>query len=211
MKQHIFDFNLLDDYSSENFFVSTSNSSAFNYVLSNKIINNCIIKGPNKSGKTHLGLIWTKKNDSIIYNDQNYEFIISQKKNIFINNIFNNLNEEKIFHIINHCNTHNLNMLITSNISLNDYIFKLKDLESRLRSFNYIEIDNPDDLLLNNLLIKLLSDKQIIVKNDEIFAYILKRINRTYLDIFKFVEKVDKLSLETKRELTIPFIKKLLY
>ncbi len=102
-------------------------------------------------------------------------------------------------------------MLITSNISLNDYIFKLKDLESRLRSFNYIEIDNPDDLLLNNLLIKLLSDKQIIVKNDEIFAYILKRINRTYLDIFKFVEKVDKLSLETKRELTIPFIKKLLY
>ena len=162
MKQNFFDFNLLDYYSSENFFVSTSNSSAFNFVLNNNIINNCIIKGPTKSGKTHLGLIWTKKNDSIIYDDQNYENILSQKKNIFVDNFFNHLNEEKMFHIINHCNTHNLNMLLTCNISLNEHIFKLKDLQSRLRSFNYIEIDNPDDLLLNNLLIKLLSDKQII-------------------------------------------------
>ena len=49
-----------------------------------------------------------------------------------------------------------------------------------------------------------------IIKSHEIFSYISKRINRTYLDVFEFVEKIDKLSLEKKRQLTIPLIKELL-
>ena len=60
------------------------------------------------------------------------------------------------------------------------------------------------------LLIKLLYDKQIIINNSEIFLYILKRINRTYKSIYLLVEKINKLSLEKKRELTIPLIKELL-
>ena len=68
----------------------------------------------------------------------------------------------------------------------------------------------PDDELIVNLLIKLLSDKQIIIHNSEIFSFILKRINRTYENIYWLVEKIDKLSLEKKRELTIPLIKELL-
>ena len=75
---------------------------------------------------------------------------------------------------------------------------------------NFIEIKEPDDELLNHLLMKLFLDKQIIIKSDEIISYITKRINRTYLDIYKFVEKVDKFSLEKKRQLTIPLIKELL-
>ena len=68
----------------------------------------------------------------------------------------------------------------------------------------------PNDELIVNLLIKLLSDKQIIIHNSEIFSFLLKRINRTYEDIYKLVQKIDKLSLEKKRELTIPLIKELL-
>lgn len=68
----------------------------------------------------------------------------------------------------------------------------------------------PDDDLIINLIIKLLHDKQIIIKNKEIFHYILKRIERSYEDTFLLIENIDKLSLEKKRELTIPLIKKLL-
>ena len=59
-------------------------------------------------------------------------------------------------------------------------------------------------------MIKLLHDKQIIINNEEIFHYILKRIERSYAEIFLLIENIDKLSLEKKRELTIPLIKKLL-
>ena len=44
----------------------------------------------------------------------------------------------------------------------------------------------------------------------EIFSYVLKRINRTYKDVYLLVDKIDKLSLEKKRELTVPLIKELI-
>ena len=57
---------------------------------------------------------------------------------------------------------------------------------------------------------KLFSEKQIIIKNKEIFDYIFNRVNRTYVDIYFLVEKLDKLSLEKKRQLTIPLIKEII-
>ena len=59
-------------------------------------------------------------------------------------------------------------------------------------------------------LTKLFYEKQIIIKNKEIFDYIFLRVNRTYYDIYIIVEKLDKLSLEKKRQLTIPLIKEIL-
>ena len=91
-----------------------------------------------------------------------------------------------------------------------EHNFLLKDLVSRLKTFNLLRINLPDDDLIINLIIKLLHDKQIIIKNEEIFHYILKRIERSYAEIFLLIENIDKLSLEKNRELTIPLIKKLL-
>ena len=93
---------------------------------------------------------------------------------------------------------------------ISNYNFIIKDLSSRIKSFNYIEINDPDDELIVNLIFKLLSDKQIIINKTEIFSYILKRINRTYNDIYFLVEKIDELSLEKNRELTIPLIRELI-
>ena len=123
---------------------------------------------------------------------------------------FEDLNEENLFHLINHCFNNNLKILLLTDKLISNYSFQLKDLSSRLKSFNFIEIKIPDDKLMINLINKLLFDKQIIIKNSEIFSYILKRINRTYEDIYLLVEKIDKLSLEKKRELTIPLIKDLI-
>ena len=50
----------------------------------------------------------------------------------------------------------------------------------------------------------------LALQANPIFFYIAKRINRTYSDIYNFVDKIDKLSLSKKRELTIPLIKELL-
>ena len=49
-----------------------------------------------------------------------------------------------------------------------------------------------------------------MINNDEIFSFITKRINRTYLDIYNFVDRIDKLSLSKKRQITIPLIKELM-
>jgi len=210
MEQSYFNYNLKPGLAIDDFFVSTSNKKAYNFILNKKIDNQKILLiGPNKSGKTHLGKIWQKNNNAVSY-ENNFEIILNYKKNIFIDDFLKNINEEKIFHLINHCSINKLTILLTSKKEVFEHNFLLKDLVSRLKTFNLLRIDLPDDDLIINLIIKLLHDKQIIIKNEEIFHYILKRIERSYEEIFLLIENIDKLSLKKKRELTIPLIKKLL-
>ena len=208
-EQKSFNFLSKAEMDINNFFVNKTNSKAFNLLNNKNIIDNIILIGPNKSGKSHLANIWKNNNDAIIYNNQ-IEVIISKKKNLIIEDLFTNLNEEKIFHLINHCIVNKLKVLITSNKDIYEYEFFLKDLLSRLKTFNYVVIKNPDDEILINVLTKLLIEKQFIIKNKGIFDFLLKRINRTYEDIYGIVEKMDTISLEKKRQLTIPLIKELI-
>ena len=209
MKQTFFNYNLKTELNIDNFIVSSSNVNAFQILINQNFSKNIFLYGPDKSGKTHLGLIWKKNNSALLYNN-NLTDLINNKKNVFIDDLFHNLDEEEMFHIINHCNNNNLKILITSNQKLNNYNFSLKDLSSRLKIFDSASIDLPDDKLLMNLMIKLLSDKQIIIKNADIFHYILKRVHRSYEKVFLLIENIDKLSLEKKRQLTIPLIKDLI-
>ena len=101
-------------------------------------------------------------------------------------------------------------MYFVSSEDINTYDFKFKDLYSRLREFFYLQINPPDDEMCKMLMVKLFSDKQIVIKNTEIFDFIFKRIRRTHLDIYMFVEKLDRLSLEKKRQLTIPLIREII-
>ena len=79
-----------------------------------------------------------------------------------------------------------------------------------MKIFNYVSINKPDDEILINVLTKLLMEKQFIIKNKDIFEFLLKRVNRTYEDIYNLVNKMDKISLEKNRKLTIPLIRELI-
>ena len=64
--------------------------------------------------------------------------------------------------------------------------------------------------MLLNILTKLFIEKQFIINSFEIFDYILNRANRSYDNMIKIVKELDTLSLEKKRQLTIPLIKEIL-
>tara|TARA_Y100001970_G_scaffold48479_1_gene61413 strand:- start:1800 stop:2432 length:633 start_codon:yes stop_codon:yes gene_type:complete len=207
--QNTFDYYFSKYDNFDDYFVNSTNKDAYNIITENNFQQNILLFGPRKSGKTSLLKTWVNKNQAIIYNN-NLKEIIKNKINIAIDDVFENKDEEEIFHIINHCKSYNLKILVTTSIQLIDYKFKLSDFISRLRAFYFIEINNPDDEMCKILLTKFFYEKQIIVKNKEIFNFIFKRISRTYFDIYQIVEKIDKLSLEKKRQLTIPLIKEIL-
>ena len=210
MEQTFFNYNFKPNFQIENFFVGESNFHAFNFLIKKNINdNNFFLNGPSKSGKTHLSIIWKNKFDAILY-ENNIDLIINKKKNILIDDLFQNIDEEKIFHIINHCNLYNLKILINSRLPIFDYNFKIIDLSSRLKIFQQIQIDLPNDEMLINLIMKLFFDKQIIVKNHEIFNYIIRRVDRSYEKIFILVDKIDKLLFKKNKQLTIPLIKELI-
>ena len=126
MEQSYFNYNLKPRLAIDDFFVSTSNKKAYNFILNKNIDNKKILLiGPSKSGKTHLGKIWQKNNDAISY-ENNFEIILNHKKNVFIDDFLNNINEEKIFHLINHCSMNKLTILLTSTKELFQYYFQKK-------------------------------------------------------------------------------------
>ena len=207
--QKYFNYQFSSKNNHENFFVNQTNQKAYDLTILEKFNQNIFLFGPKKSGKSYLANLWKKKNNAILYNN-NFSTIIEANKNVVIDDVLGKSSDENLFHLINHCNLHNLKIYFVSSIDLNTYDFKFRDLYSRLREFIYLEIKSPDDEMCKMLMVKLFSDKQIIIKNKEIFDFIFKRLSRTYLDIFFFIEKLDSLSLEKKRQLTIPLIKEII-
>jgi len=207
--QKVFNYQFLLKKDYENFFVNQTNQKAYDFTILDNFDQNIFLFGPKKSGKTHLVNLWKEKNNAILYN-KNLSKVISDNKNVVIDDVLDISTEEDFFHLINHCKLNNLKIYFTSSIDINSYEFKFRDLYSRLREFYFLEINTPDDEMCKMFMVKLFSDKQIIIKNKEIFDFIFKRLNRTYLDIYIFVEKLDKLSLEKKRQLTIPLIKEII-
>ena len=208
IKQKSFNYKFNDNKDNElNFFVNKTNYYAFNALINNETICS-FLYGPKKSGKSYLSKIWLKKNNAIEFNN-NYELVLNLNNNILIDNLIF-YDQEKIFHIVNNCFLNNLKILITSDIKINAIDFKFNDLSSRLKTFSNLEINQPNDEMLLAILTKLLVEKQFIIKSNEIFEYILRRVDRSYEGINEIVKKLDILSLEKKRQLTIPLIKEIL-
>ena len=207
--QNFFNYQFSTKKESENYFVNQTNQKAYDLTMLDDLNQNIMLFGPKKSGKSHLASLWKNKNNAIIYNN-NFSTIMEVKRNVVVDDFLGISSEENLFHLINHCKLNNLKIYFTTSKKINIYNFKLKDLYSRLREFLYLEIKSPDDEMCKMLMIKLFSDKQIIIKNKEIFDFIFKRLTRTYFDIYIFIEKLDRLSLEKKRQLTIPLIKEII-
>ena len=206
-KQKSFIYQFDDEHNEQNYFVNKTNIYAFNGLIKNNS-KLSFLYGPKKSGKTFLSKIWLTKNEGIELKN-NLDFLINNKNNILIDD-FLSFDEESVFYLVNNCILNNLKLLITSNIKINDIKFKFNDLSSRLKTFDNFEINQPNDEMLLTILTKLLIDKQFIINSKDIFDYILKRVDRTYQGIHDIVNKLDVLSLEKKRQLTIPLIKEIL-
>ena len=198
MAQYNLNFSNNISYTKDNYLVSECNKSAFDFLFQNKNKNNFIyLFGPNKSLKLEV------KKFKI-------ENLNKLNQNILIDDFFSDIDEEKIFHLINHCKLNNLRILITSNILPKNYKFIIEDLSSRIKSFYFIEIYKPDDYLISNLIIKLFNDRQIKVKNYEVVNYLALRIDRSFENLNFIINKIDEHSLSFKREITIPLIKEII-
>ncbi len=216
MDQLIFKFPFSKKYYEQDYFVSSNNFSAFKLIEEwpswpGKWLN---IFGDPGSGKTHLAKILEKRinNTKLIdAKDINNE-IIQELENIeclIIDSFKNNIEEKLLYSILNQSKQSENYILITSNQSIKETKFSLKDLQSRVNSFLYFGIELPTDDLLKVIISKTLSDKQISI-NPKILDYILNNVERSYDKMFKFLKDLDELSLSTGKSININLIKKVL-
>ena len=70
-------------------------------------------------------------------------------------------------------------------------------------------INKPDDELIFALLVKNLSDRQIIIEK-KLLNYVVNRIHRSYSKIFDFIYKIDEVSLKKKKSINLSIIREIL-
>ena len=202
-------------YLKDDFYVSSSNQEAYDFVNSwpkwiKRIIN---IFGPSGSGKTHIITILKSKTtvleiDASKLNDKIF-FQFKTKEVLIIENFTDNISEKLLYSLWNTATQDNKFLLITSKKPINQYKFKLPDLKSRINDIITIGIKLPSDDLISVILSKNFSDKQIKVEKKHI-DYIIKRIDRSYEKISQFVTTLDKYSLKKGSSFNLKLIKEVL-
>ncbi|MGB1548480.1 MAG: HdaA/DnaA family protein, partial [Alphaproteobacteria bacterium] len=67
----------------------------------------------------------------------------------------------------------------------------------------------PDDRLFAAVLVKLFNDRQVPV-GEEVIAYLLNRIERSFATARETVEALDREALARRRRITVPLIREIL-
>ena len=216
MSQLVFKFPFKKKYFEQDFYVSSNNFPAYKLIESwpnwpGKWLN---VFGSIGSGKTHLSKILEKKIKKIkLIEAVNINNTVVEELNhldcLIIDNYENNIDEKLFYSILNQSKQLENYILINSIPSINELTFELKDLQSRINSFIYIGIALPTDDLLQVIISKSFSDKQINI-NPKISEYIIRNVERSYEKMFKLLKDIDELSLSTGKSININLIKKVL-
>ena len=216
MSQLIFKFPFKTKYYEQDFYVSSNNFSAYKLIenwpnWSSKWLN---VFGSTGSGKTHLSKILEKKikNIEIINAKAVEEKTIDKLEKLqclIIDNYENNIDQKFLYSLLNQSKQLENFILINSIKPVSDFQYDLPDLKSRLDSFLFIGIDLPTDDLLNVIITKSFSDKQVEL-DPKVSDFIIKNVDRSYDKMFKFLKEVDELSLSSGKPININLIKKVL-
>tara|TARA_B100001057_G_scaffold361809_1_gene364279 strand:+ start:609 stop:1289 length:681 start_codon:yes stop_codon:yes gene_type:complete len=203
----------------EDFLVNSRNEDAVDFIdnFYKEPIKLGILIGPKGSGKSHLVNVLCKSLGEI-----KWSFLRSENKNIYdifnindviiienINNFNSKQKENFLFHSINLSKELNKALLLTSSLKVSKLNFKTLDLVSRLEAMNAAFIQEPDDILMEALIIKFFNDRQLLVK-PKIVNYLMQRIERSYLGVSEIIELIDKVSLSQKKSVSIKLIKDLI-
>lgn len=213
-----------DIYDVRNFIVHDGNRNVFEFITSSFLFNNNIylLTGAKNSGKTYICNIWHKLQKAIFLNKNIFE----KNKNDFINFLKNEIknnqkyiledienikiNEEYFLFLINIIIEKNAILLITSQKCIDEFNFKIPDLESRFKNtYNFI-LQDLDNISKEQILLKLLTDKQINI-DYKILNYVSQKISNNYNAVIDFVNNLEKeVEQNNIKKLNIAIINKIL-
>lgn len=199
--------------------VSESNAIAYQRLIgepanATKMLCLC---GPQACGKTHLATLWAQRNDAITLaanaiGTKPTPELIGAARAVIVENLDQpTLQKEEaflrsLFHLVQHCISESISLLITSKTPPNRWNLPLADLQSRLALMELVTLNEPDDMLMEMVLMKHFSDRQLRV-SQEVRTYIMKRIDRSFFAIAQLVAQLDDAALTAKRDITLPFVK----
>ena len=177
----------------EDFLLSDANRAAFDHLKRWSVwpVMATLLTGPRKSGRSLLGRIFVRKTAGRLFDDAE------------------NHDEEALFHAWNQAQETRRPLLVVADRPAPAWDIRLPDLRSRLTATPHVEIGPPDDDLIVNLIMKLLGDRGIAVP-PELPAFLLPRIERSYVAVQQVVDALDRAALSHHRRITVAMAKRAL-
>jgi chromosomal replication initiation ATPase DnaA len=164
-----------------------------------------ILCGPPGSGKTHMARIWAARSGALtipVAGLARFEHEPVPASNIVVDDASaGTVRETALFHLLNHVRAANRHCLITARRLPSAWGVALPDLVSRLRSAQLVELAEPDDALLSQVMVKLFADRQIAV-DPGVIDYVVKRMERSLAAAGALVAEMDREALARNRRVT---------
>lgn len=208
-----------ETFAEEDFLLSHSNEDAAKWIdqWPDWRGNHClIIYGPSGGGKTHLSHVWQKMSNAKVLslkdlegnsytNFEDFVFIIED----VMEDIKAASAQEDLLHLYNWVREQGGFLLLTATEHPKKWDVGLPDLSSRLMAAGAVKIKHPDDQLLQAIIIKQFSDRQVTL-TDKVLKYIMKNTERSFKAVRELVSQIDKISFAEKKKITIPIVKRAL-
>lgn len=177
-----------------------------------------VLYGPAASGKSHLAAVWAARAGAAFapmddLSAYNAEDLAALAPNLVLDHVDPWLGdraaETTLFHLYNMMKEQGRSLLFTMRAAPVRLNFAVPDLASRLRAAPSVAIQAPDDTILSAVLVKLFADRQLSISED-VLAYILPRMERSFAAARDLVAAADRLALAEKKPVSIPLIRRLL-
>jgi hypothetical protein len=150
-----------------------------------------ILTGPRKSGRSLLGRIFVAKiGGELIDNAEDAE-------------------EEAVFHAWNRAQERHRPLILIANAAPPIWAVRLPDLRSRLGATPVVRIEEPDDILVGQLIEKLCHARGLAAP-PELIRYLVPRIERSYFGVHRTIDALDELAYAQRQRLTIPLARRAL-
>lgn len=156
-----------------------------------------VLAGPVGSGKSHLASIWKAMSGATdIHPSMGAHAARAAETGpvLFEDADRRAFDDTELFHVINSVRENGTALLMTSRLWPSAWPVTLPDLQSRLKAVTVVEIGEPDEVLLAQVLVKLFADRQLYM-DDKLVGYIVTRMERSLNAAQMIVEKLDRLAL----------------
>ncbi len=215
-RQTTLDFPTPDNHARRRFILGACNAMAADWIDRwpewPGIIRALIIHGPRFSGKSHLASIWTETSEAtmIAHLKDGIDHLDPAKHYVF-DGIAPNSDwpDDMLFLALTRFTGAEGSLLILADAAPALMPWKLADVTSRLAVINSAQITTPDDAMFHELLRKLADDKGLAL-DDDIIAYIVKRMERRYESAVQTIQELDAMSITEKKKVNLSMARKIL-
>ncbi|HET7881984.1 MAG TPA: DnaA/Hda family protein [Acetobacteraceae bacterium] len=155
-------------------------------------------------GKTHLLHIWAERTGAVLHLGAELAGVPGPLTSGVAVDEADAAGEEALLHLLNAALEARQPVLLAARTPPARWPVRLPDLASRLRAVTAVEIGPPEDTLIQALLARLLHDRQLRLP-PALLDWLALRVPRSAAAVRQAVERLDAMSLDSHRTITVPF------